>query len=145
MKTILLSALAVLSLATARAADIGSQAPPFSAKDAKGAPVSLAELKGKIVVLEWTNLGCPFVGKHYSGGNMQQLQKEYTGKGVVWITISSANEAKDGYLEPSKLGEAADAKGNKASHVIADGTGTIGKATTRRPRRTCSSSIRKER
>ncbi len=129
MKTILLTALAgAFALVTATAKEVGKAAPAFSAKDAKGATVSLAELKGKTVVLEWVNFDCPFVKKHYSSNNMQKLQATYTGKDVVWVTISSSASGKEGYLEPSKLGETADSKGSKASHVIADGDGKIGKA-----------------
>lgn len=129
MKTILLSALVgAFALVTATAKEIGKAAPDFSAKDAKGATVSLASLKGKTVVLEWFNFDCPFVQKHYSSGSMQKLQADYAGKGVVWISVNSAAQGKEGFLEASKLGETADSKGNKASHVIADGDGTIGKA-----------------
>ena len=129
MKNIILLAIAgAFTLATVHAAEVGKGAPLFTAKDAKGATVSLAEQRGKVVVLEWLNFDCPFVKKHYASGNLQKLQADYTAKQVVWLTISSSAEGKDGYLEPSKLGELADAKGNKASHVIADGDGKIGKA-----------------
>jgi peroxiredoxin len=129
MKTTILATLAgAFALVAAHAADVGKAAPQFAAKDAKGASVSLAELRGKVVVLEWVNFDCPFVKKHYGSGNMQKLQKDYAGKGVVWLTIHSAGETNKAYLEPSKLGELADAKGNKSSHLIADGKGTIGKA-----------------
>ncbi|MES2920548.1 MAG: redoxin domain-containing protein [Verrucomicrobiota bacterium] len=129
MKTIILSAIAgAFALVTVHAADVGTGAPLFTAKDAKGATVSLAELRGKVVVLEWVNFDCPFVKKHYGSGNMQKLQADNSPKGVVWLTISSAGEANPAYVEPSKLGELANSKGNKASHLIADGDGKIGKA-----------------
>lgn len=129
MKTLFFSALAALSLATVYAApEIGKAAPDFSATDAKGAKVSLADLKGKVVVLEWTSPGCPFVGKHYSGKNMQKLQKDATSKNVVWITVSSANETGGDYVTPEKLAEIVASKGGKPSHVIADGKSTLGKA-----------------
>ena len=129
MKTIILSALAgAFALVTVHAADVGTAAPLFTAKDAKGATVSLADQRGKVVVLEWVNFDCPFVKKHYGSGNMQKLQATYTGKDVVWLTISSSAEGKEGYLEASKLGELANTKGNQATHVIADGDGKIGKA-----------------
>src|SRR3982074_42811 len=79
-----------LMAATLFAADIppvGSAAPDFSLSDAKGQTHSLAQYKGKYVVLEWFNPECPFVKKHYGGGNMQKLQQEFTNKGVVWLTI----------------------------------------------------------
>lgn len=129
MKTILFTALAgAFALVTATASEVGKAAPAISAKGAKGESISLADLKGKTVVLEWVNFECPFVKKHYSSNNMQKLQADYTGKGVVWLTINSSATGKQGFLEPSKLGEAAAAKGSKASHLIADSDGKIGKA-----------------
>ena len=129
MKSIILTTLvAACAFVSAHAAEIGKPAPAFTVKDAKGATVSLEAQKGKVVVLEWVNFDCPFVKKHYDSKNMQKLQATYTGKDVVWVTVSSSASGKEGYLEPSKLGEAADAKGSKASHVIADGDGKIGKA-----------------
>ena len=68
----------------------GQPAPSFSAPDIAGKTVRLGDYAGKIVVLEWTNDGCPFVGKHYNSGNMQALQQKYTGTGVVWLTIASS-------------------------------------------------------
>ena len=129
MKSIVLSAIAAaFTLAIAPAAEVGKGAPVFSTTDVLGKTVSLAEQRGKTVVLEWTNFDCPFVKKHYSSGNMPALQTTYTAKGVVWITVNSAAEGKEGYLEPSKFAELASDKGNKASHVIVDGDGKIGKA-----------------
>lgn len=129
MKSIILATLAgAFALVTAHAADIGKEAPPFAAKDLKGAPVSLADLKGKVVVLEWVNFECPFVKKHYSSGNMPKLQADYTAKGVVWLTVNSSAKGKQGYEEPSKMAELATSKGNKASHFLMDTDGMIGKA-----------------
>lgn len=70
---------------------IGDVAPDFSLKDITGNTVKLSELKGKIVVLEWTNPGCPFVVGHYENGNMPTIQSKYTQKGIVWLTINSTN------------------------------------------------------
>ena len=129
MKPTVLSAIVgAFALVTVHAAEVGTGAPQFSAKDAKGATVSLAEQRGKVVVLEWANFDCPFVKKHYSSGNLQKLQANYTAKEVVWLTINSAGEANAAYVAPSKLGELANSQGSKASHVIADGDGKIGKA-----------------
>ena len=93
MKTkLILTAITTLATGALYAADvpaIGSAAPDFSAPDANGKTQSLAEYKGKYVVLEWFNPECPFVKKHYGGGNMQKLQKEFTDKGVVWLTVDS--------------------------------------------------------
>jgi peroxiredoxin len=113
---------------SAHAAEVGKPAPAFSAKDAKGAEVSLEGLKGKVVVLEWVNHGCPFVVKHYGSKNMQKLQETYTEKGVVWITINSGSKASGSYTDDATFLKMSADKGSKASHLIADESGTIGKA-----------------
>lgn len=75
---------------------VGDAAPDFSLKDITGKTVKLSDLKGKTVVLEWTNPGCPFVVGHYANGNMPAVQAKYTTKGVVWLTVNSTNaEHKD--------------------------------------------------
>lgn len=116
------------ALATAHAAEVGKPAPAFTAKDTGGKEHSLADFKDKVVVLEWVNYDCPFVKKHYSSKNMQKLQADYTAKGVVWLTVNSSAEGKQGYMEASKLGEKTAAEGSKATHVLVDSDGTIGKA-----------------
>lgn len=107
---------------------IGQPAPDFTAKNLKGESVSLADFKGKTVVLEWANFGCPFVQKHYKSGNLPKLQEQYTSKGVVWLTINSSAEGKQGYMEPAKMAEEAASQGNKATHFIMDTDGQVGKA-----------------
>jgi peroxiredoxin len=77
---------------------VGSSAPDFSAPDANGKTQSLAQYKGKYVVLEWFNPECPFVKKHYGSDNMQKLQQEYTSKGVVWLTIDSNAPGSEGNI-----------------------------------------------
>jgi peroxiredoxin len=113
---------------SAHAAEVGKPAPAFSAKDAKGVDVSLESLKGKVVVLEWVNHGCPFVVKHYGSKNMQKLQETYTEKGVVWITINSGSKASGSYTDDATFLKMSADKGSKASHLIVDESGTIGKA-----------------
>src|SRR5205807_10250893 len=100
MKTLLLalSSLVVTTLFAADSPPVGAAAPEFSAPDANGKTQSLSQYKGKYVVLEWFNPECPFVKKHYGGGNMQKLQGEYTGKGVVWLTIDSNAPGTEGNL-----------------------------------------------
>ena len=117
----------VIALATAVAA-LAQPAPEFTAKSVKGEPVSLSDYKGKVVVLEWINLECPFVKKHYGSGNMQKLQETYTGKGVVWLTVNSSAEGKQGYLEPAKMAATAAEKGSKATQILMDTDGKVGKA-----------------
>lgn len=129
MKPLFLSAIAgAFALVTATAAEIGQSAPAFQAKDLSGSAVSLSELKDKVVVLEWTNFDCPFVQKHYSAGNLQKLQADYTAKGVVWITVNSAAKGKGGYMETPEMTALAKEKSNKATHFVMDTDGAIGKA-----------------
>ena len=102
MKTNLLTALLTTVIASAAFAAesprVGTPAPNFSVADTKGKTHSLADYKGKYVVLEWFNPECPFVKKHYGSGNMQKLQQEAAGKGVVWLTIDSSAPGKEGNL-----------------------------------------------
>ncbi len=129
MKSILLSALAcACTLVSGHAQEIGKAAPEFSSKNLKGDIISLAEQRGKIVVLEWVNFDCPFVKKHYSSGNMGKLQAEATAKGVVWLSINSAATGKQGFYEPSEMAKRASTEGSKASHFLMDTDGTVGKA-----------------
>lgn len=108
---------------------IGQPAPSFSAKDIKGEQVSLSDFKGKVVVLEWNNFDCPFVKKQYQkSGHMPKLQETYKGKDVVWLTINSSAEGKQGFLDPEKgYGRVAE-EGSKATHYLIDTDGKIGKA-----------------
>ena len=125
-----LSAFASISLApnVHAAATLGQKAPEFTAKDVSGKTVNLADFKGKHVVLEWVNPGCPFVRKHYSGGNMQSTQKEAAAKGVVWLAINSTESAHTDYLEPSKLGAWMKEKSSTVNATLMDESGSIGKA-----------------
>ena len=105
----------------------GKAAPDFTAKDSKGRDVKLSDYKGRIVVLEWTNNGCPYVGKYYGAGAMQALQKEATAKGIVWLTIISSAPGTQGFatdLEAEKI--AADAKAAPTA-IVLDANGTVGK------------------
>lgn len=88
----------------------------------------LADYRGKVVVLEWTNYGCPFVQKHYNSGNMQKLQDAYTGKGVVWLSVISSSPGKQGYLMVKDAPEAVAKMGFKGTAVILDAAGTLGQA-----------------
>jgi hypothetical protein len=80
------------------AAKVGDSAPDFTATASNGKTFRLADYRGKYVVLEWHNNGCPYVGKHYRSGNMQRLQKEWTAKGVIWFTILSSAPGQQGYV-----------------------------------------------
>jgi hypothetical protein len=119
---------AIICSATAHAVEPGDAAPAFTVKNVKGEEVSLAAQKGKVVVLEWINFDCPFVKKHYGSGNMPKLQTTYTGKDVVWISVNSSSEGAQGYLPASDLAARAAKDGSKASQVVLDTDGTVGKA-----------------
>jgi hypothetical protein len=100
----ILSALAVTGLvvltglSVAWAARVGEPAPDFTATDTNGKVHKLSEYRGKFVVLEWTNRGCPYTQKHYNSGNMQRLQREWTGKGIIWLTVISSAPGEQGYV-----------------------------------------------
>jgi peroxiredoxin len=107
-------------------ARVNAAAPDFSATDSYGKTQKLSDQKGKIVVLEWTNDGCPFVGKHYRSGNMQGLQKKYTAQGVVWFTIVSSATGTQGYVTPEEANRDTTTRGAAPTAVLLDPTGTVG-------------------
>jgi peroxiredoxin len=130
MKTkLLITALTCLaaSVSFAQEAKVGSDAPAFALKDTAGKTHNLADYKGKFVVLEWFNEGCPFVKKHYGSGNMQKLQKEYTGKDVVWLSISSSAEGKEGYMTPESASKTIAHWKMENTKVLLDSDGKVGK------------------
>jgi peroxiredoxin len=94
----LLASLISTALFAADSPPVGTTAPDFSVTDSKGKTQSISQYKGKTVVLEWFNPECPFVKKHYGSGNMQKLQDEFTGKGVVWLTVDSSAPGMEGNL-----------------------------------------------
>jgi AhpC/TSA family len=110
------------------AAAVGQAAPDFTLKDASGKTVKLSDFKGKHVVLEWTNPGCPFVRKHYNSGNMASTQKDAMDKGVVWLAINSTETASSDYLEPAKLVAWMKERQSVPSATLMDESGTAGKA-----------------
>lgn len=129
LNSILKSTLALLiATGTAFAApQVGQPAPEFILTDSNGQSHSLSEFKGKFVVLEWFNHGCPFVVKHYGSGNMQKLQKEYTGKDVVWLSIVSSAPGKQGHMTAEEANKAKTEKGSASTAVLLDEDGTVGK------------------
>src|ERR1700720_4819015 len=131
MKTKLLVTLVTLAASTALfAADspaVGTTAPDFSLTDSKGKTHSLGQYKGKYVVLEWFNPECPFVKKHYGSGNMQKLQGEYTGKGVVWLTIDSNAPGYEGNLSPEQAQKVMKDWNTKQTALLLDPEGKAGR------------------
>ena len=113
--------------AMAAPAVVGQSAPGFTLTDTAGKPVRLADFKGKTVVLEWNNPGCPFVRKHYQG-NMQALQKEAAAQGVVWLAINSTETASGDYLSPAQLARWMQDKQAVPTATLMDEDGVVGKA-----------------
>ncbi len=127
-QVLIATALALAAAGALASATVGQAAPAFSAVDTAGKPVSLADFKGKHVVLEWVNPGCPFVVKHYDSSNMQGTQKEAATKGVVWLAINStAPEAKD-FLAPAAMSKWMRGHQAAATATLMDADGKVGKA-----------------
>jgi hypothetical protein len=108
------------------AAKVGEAAPEFTATASNGKTFRLSDYRGKYVVLEWHNNGCPYVGKHYNSGNMQRLQKQWTSRGVVWFTILSSAPGKQGYVTASEENEYLAKMQAAPTAALLDPTGEIG-------------------
>ncbi len=113
-------------VAAAFAVRVGEPAPGFSAVDSTGKTQRLSDYKGKYVVLEWHNQGCPFTQKHYESGNMQRLQKEWTAKGVVWLTVISSAPGKQGFVTPTQENDYLKKMNAVPTAVLMDPAGTLG-------------------
>jgi len=118
----------IVALATVAHAqvEVGKPAPNFTLKDCAGKEHSLTDFKGKTVVLEWVNHECPFVVKHYSGGNMQKLQKDATAKGVVWLSVCSSAPGKQGNMSGADAGKKCTEVGSNATAYLLDEDGKVG-------------------
>ena len=108
------------------AARVGAPAPDFTATDTNGQVHKLSEYQGKFVVLEWTNRGCPYTQKHYNSGNMQRLQREWTGRGVAWLTVISSAPGKQGYVTASEENAYLKQANAAPTAVLLDPAGTLG-------------------
>ncbi len=107
-------------------AKVGAAAPDFRATDMNGKSVALSDFKGKTVVLEWTNHECPFVRKHYNSGNMQALQKQAVGEGVVWLTLLSSDKGEQGFVTPEQARKLTAERNAAPSYKLFDTDGKIG-------------------
>jgi len=125
MKTVIAAVLLSLAAAAHAAPRLGEPAPDFTLADQSGKAVKLSEAKGKFVVLEWFNEGCPFVKKHYRFNNMQGLQKKYGNKGVVWYSIISSNKGKQGHMTPAQASGKLKTMSSKA--ILLDESGDVGR------------------
>lgn len=130
MKTfaVILSSLFAATLFAVDTAKVGSSAPEFSLPDTGGKTHSLSQYKGKYVVLEWFNPECPFVKKHYGSGNMQKLQSEFTGKGVVWLSIDSNAPGFEGNLSPEQAQKVMKDWNTKQTALLLDPDGKVGRS-----------------
>ena len=117
-----------LEVPAAAAPVVGEPAPAFAGTDPKGNTINLSDFAGKTVVLERTNDGCPYVRKHYGSGNMQKTQEAATQDGVVWLTIISSAEGKQGYVTPEQADKLTADRNARPSDVILDTHQTIARA-----------------
>ena len=113
-------------LSTGAQVKVGAAAPAFTGTDSNGKTESLDQFKGKYVVLEWHNQGCPYTAKHYTSGNMQALQKEWTAKGVAWFTVISSAPGQQGYMTASAENAYVKKVGADPTAVLLDSQGKIG-------------------
>lgn len=121
-------ALALVAGAAVAEPKVGAPAPDFQVVDSTGKMRSLGEFKGKTVVLEWTNNGCPYVRKHYGAGNMQALQKKYTAEGVVWLTVASSPEGYFGYVTAEQANDDTKSRGAAPTAVLLDPKSQVSRA-----------------
>jgi peroxiredoxin len=126
MKKALFILFAAVAIAHAEV-EIGKPAPDFTLTDCSGKKVSLSDFKGKVVVLEWVNHGCPFVVKHYGSGNMQKLQADAVAKGVAWLSICSSAPGKQGHATPSDSAKKCAETQSAATAYLIDESGEVGK------------------
>ena len=124
---LLTAALALVPFAAQASPSVDQPAPAFTANTADGKSISLDSLKGKTVVLEWTNHDCPFVKKHYDSGNMQGLQKDAAAKGVVWLQVISSAPGKQGHVDGAGALKLNSARSAAPANVILDPDGKLGK------------------
>jgi peroxiredoxin len=122
------AALALVPATVFAASELGQPAPAFSATDSTGKTWSLAELKGKVVVLETTNRDCPYVGKHYRAGNMQAQQREAAAKGVVWLTVAASAPGEQGYVNAAEANDTVTKNNAVPAAVLLDPQSRIARA-----------------
>lgn len=134
MKTIVRAAATAFAVAAiaaplgAASPTVGAQVPDFRLTDMNGRNVELGQFRGRTVVLEWHNPGCPFVKKHYDSGNMQRTQQAARGQGVVWLTINSGAPGKQGHMNGQQAQAMVQAANAQPTHYLLDPRGVVGKA-----------------
>jgi peroxiredoxin len=115
-----------VGLSAGNATRVGDRAPDFTATDSNGRVHKLSEYQDKFVVLEWTNRGCPYTQKHYNSGNMQRLQREWTSRGVIWLTVISSAPGKQGYVKAAEENAYVKQVNAAPTAVLLDPTGVLG-------------------
>lgn len=115
-----------LVVGIAQAARVGEKAPNFTATDTNGQTHKLSDYAGKYVVLEWTNRECPYTRKQYSTGNMQTLQREWTSKGVIWLTVQSSAPGEQGYVTAPEENAYVKQVNASPTAVLLDPSGNLG-------------------
>jgi peroxiredoxin len=125
---LVLAAVAAIASTGGYAQTPGLPAPDFTLADTTGKSVQLADYRGKFVVLEWTNPECPFVRKHYVSSNMQDLQKEWGAREVVWLSINSTNASHPEWKTPGQMADWMRAHGAAQKAMLQDGTSATGRA-----------------
>jgi hypothetical protein len=128
MKALMLAAAMAMAAPVAAEAVVGQPAPAFTAVDSTGKTHRLSDFRGKTVVLEWNNPQCPFVKKHYDGGDMQRLQADARAKGVVWLTVNSGAPGKQGAMDAAAANALVREAGLRSTAYIPDPSGAIGRA-----------------
>jgi peroxiredoxin len=128
--TLIATTLSLAAFSAFAAVKPGELAPDFQGKDSNGKTQSLSQYKGKYVVLEWANQGCPYEQKHYNSGNMESLQKQWTTKGVVWLSVISSAPGQQGFVSPAQENEYLTKMHAAPSAAILDPSGAIGKLYT---------------
>ncbi len=123
----LLLGLLLMATPALGAASVGAPAPAFTATDSNGRAVRLADYKGRIVVLEWTNPGCPFVRAHYDSGNMQATQARARAMGAVWLTVNSGAPGKQGHMDGAGANAQQARDKAAATAYLLDPKGSLGK------------------
>lgn len=126
--TLALAAFLATTAIAIAAPEIGKPAPAFTAVDSNGKSHALADFKGKTVILEWTNDGCPYVKKHYNAGNMQKIQKDLTADGAVWLSVISSAPGKQGHVDGKGANDLTKSRNAAPTAVLLDPKGTIGRA-----------------
>jgi len=123
-----LATLTAIAATQSEAQTVGQRAPNFTLNDSNGRSVSLADFRGKTVVLEWNNPECPFVRKHYGSGNMQRTQTAATANGVIWLSINSSAPGKEGHMNATESRRFVSSSGARPTAYLLDPAGNVGRS-----------------